>query len=210
MNRDAAATRQRILNEAKAHFARHGFDGATVRKIAASAGVAPNLITRYFGGKAGLFRAATAVDLDVAGVVSGPFSSLGDRIAAKVVERWEAADSEDPLLMMLRSAGTSDVAAAALGDFMLQRAAAPLSDYLPAVTGCTPVEAQAQAAAVGSIIMGAVTTRYVLRTGPLAAASRAAVARWLADQIQRLLDPSGVVSLAAAEGSRADLPPVGG
>jgi len=56
---DAGAdSRERILVAALEAFASNGFDGATTREIAASAGVNLGLIQYYFGGKAKLWRAA--------------------------------------------------------------------------------------------------------------------------------------------------------
>jgi TetR/AcrR family transcriptional regulator len=54
--RDAARTRQRILDAALAEFAAHGFAGARVREIAQRAGVNAQLISYYFGGKEGLYN----------------------------------------------------------------------------------------------------------------------------------------------------------
>ena len=56
--RDAEATQAAILEAAKSHFAKSGYDGAFLRDIAADAGVDAALINRYFGGKDGLFAAA--------------------------------------------------------------------------------------------------------------------------------------------------------
>src|SRR5690349_22622878 len=109
--RNAHRTRQRLVEVAGRHFAEYGYDGTSVRAIAAEAGVAANLITRYFGGKAGLFAAATTIDLQVRAILPGPPAALGDRIARGAIQRWESADAADPLLMMLRSAGTSPSAA---------------------------------------------------------------------------------------------------
>src|SRR5215469_13203345 len=89
--RDARRTRQRLIEVAGRHFAEHGYDGTSVRAVATEAGVAANLITRYFGGKAGLFAAATTIDLHARAVLPGPPDTLGDRIAYGVVDRWESA-----------------------------------------------------------------------------------------------------------------------
>ena len=86
--RDARRTRQRILEVAGRHFAEHGFDGTSVRAVAGEAGVAANLINRYFGGKAGLFAAATTIDLQARAALPGPLRALGSRLARRVVERW--------------------------------------------------------------------------------------------------------------------------
>jgi AcrR family transcriptional regulator len=56
--RDAAATRERLLDAAEAQFAAHGLAGSRVDEIARAAGVNVQLIYRYFGDKAGLHRAA--------------------------------------------------------------------------------------------------------------------------------------------------------
>lgn len=53
--RNAAATRQAILDAAVTAFTRHGYDGVGVRDIAAAAGVTAMLVNRYFGSKEGLF-----------------------------------------------------------------------------------------------------------------------------------------------------------
>ena len=50
--------RDRILASAVAEFARHGFAGARVERIAAAAGVNKQLLFHYFGSKGGLHRAA--------------------------------------------------------------------------------------------------------------------------------------------------------
>src|ERR1700754_3812304 len=62
--RNAAATRDAILRSAIDAFARHGYDGAGVREIAASAGVTAMLVNRYFGSKEQLFAEASAATLE--------------------------------------------------------------------------------------------------------------------------------------------------
>jgi AcrR family transcriptional regulator len=58
--RDAERTRERILAAAVAEFGDKGYAGARVSGIAARAGVNVQLISYYFGGKAGLYRELTA------------------------------------------------------------------------------------------------------------------------------------------------------
>jgi TetR/AcrR family transcriptional regulator len=55
--RNAAATRQRILDSGERVFAARGFAGARLREIAETAGVQPALIHHYFTDKQGLYRA---------------------------------------------------------------------------------------------------------------------------------------------------------
>jgi AcrR family transcriptional regulator len=186
--RDAGRTRQRILTAARAAFAAHGYDGTTVREVAADADVAPNLITRYFGGKAGLFQAATMVELGVPETLPGPWASLGERIARQVVARWSGAPGDDPLLMMVRSAGSSPEAATALASFFAAQAARPLTLHVQRERECTRRHAEDVAGAVGALIMGTVMARYVMNAGPLAGKGDASLRRWLAVMVQQLLE----------------------
>lgn len=51
---DSADTKERLIRAALEVFSRDGYDAATTKKIAASAGVNESLIQRYFQGKLGL------------------------------------------------------------------------------------------------------------------------------------------------------------
>src|SRR3954463_13363965 len=55
--RNAAATKTRLLDAAEREFAARGFAGARLREIADGASVQPALIHHYFVDKQGLYRA---------------------------------------------------------------------------------------------------------------------------------------------------------
>jgi AcrR family transcriptional regulator len=65
-SRDAkrARTAQRILDAARQEFAARGFDGATIRGIAAAAGVDASLVMQHYGSKAALFTTAVQLPSD--------------------------------------------------------------------------------------------------------------------------------------------------
>ncbi|MEO0815243.1 MAG: helix-turn-helix domain-containing protein, partial [Myxococcota bacterium] len=67
-------SRDRILDAARMRFAQDGFAGASVREIAADAGVAKPMVFYYFGNKDELFRAV--VDTSVAELNSRYRASL--------------------------------------------------------------------------------------------------------------------------------------
>jgi TetR/AcrR family transcriptional regulator len=85
--RDPERTRERILDAAFIEFSEHGFAGARTGAIAARAGVNQQLISYYFDGKDGLYRAlqrkwesssgAAQPDLPLADIVRG-FLMAGD------------------------------------------------------------------------------------------------------------------------------------
>lgn len=103
--RDAAATRQAILDAAVAAFTRYGYDGVGVRDIARSAGVTAMLINRYFGSKEQLFAEAVDVAFAPRTVIAGTGAELAGETARALVART-APEAEElgPFLLMLRSA----------------------------------------------------------------------------------------------------------
>jgi TetR/AcrR family transcriptional regulator len=86
-----------ILGAACAEFARHGYAGARVARIAANANVNKQLIFYYFGSKAGLYSAATesaqADNLEPEGVASPPehFRAVLNRLADHLITHPELA-----------------------------------------------------------------------------------------------------------------------
>ena len=57
VTRDAAATRRRLIDAARAEFAQYGIAGSRVDRIAANAGANKAQIYNYFGSKDQLFAA---------------------------------------------------------------------------------------------------------------------------------------------------------
>jgi AcrR family transcriptional regulator len=64
--RDAATTREEIVEAAIRRFATRGYERAGVYEIAADAGVAGALVNRYFGSREGLFAEVIRRALDMA------------------------------------------------------------------------------------------------------------------------------------------------
>src|SRR5690242_14161132 len=182
--RNAAATQQRILVEARRQFAQHGYTAITVKGVADAAGVSPNLITRYFGGKEGLFLAATRVEIPVTSSFDGDRASLGARLAASIVQRWSGNPGDDPLLVLQRAAGERPEAAEALAAFLDTNSLEPLHRYLRD-TGLDDAEARRRAAAIDAFVLGVSTRRRVLRSE---LGDPSALETWLSSTIQRLAD----------------------
>jgi TetR/AcrR family transcriptional regulator len=92
--RDPERTRERILEAALAEFAAKGFAGARVDQIAAGAGVNKQLVSYYFGGKQGLYRALGARWRAGEAAIAGPelpLDAVIQRYLAATVEQWQAA-----------------------------------------------------------------------------------------------------------------------
>ena len=104
--RDAAATREAILEAATRRFVTEGYQHAGVREIAADAGVTAALVNRYFGSKEGLFAEVIERALDIRHLIQGQRGDLADYLARVMVYgREELKDwGYAPLLLLLHSA----------------------------------------------------------------------------------------------------------
>ncbi|MEV3984431.1 TetR family transcriptional regulator [Nonomuraea sp. NPDC049758] len=85
--------RHRILAAARQEFAAKGFRGATMRSIAAAAGVDVALLAHYFGNKDGLFAATLQLPdqavQQIQRAFDGPVGELGERLARTYLSLWE-------------------------------------------------------------------------------------------------------------------------
>lgn len=75
--RNAAGSRQALLDAARKLFAERGFDRTTTRDIGDLAGLDPTLISRYFGSKAALYLEALRADF-----AEEPPGTLGELLSA--------------------------------------------------------------------------------------------------------------------------------
>ena len=182
--RDAAQTRARILAEARREFGRVGFAATTVRMVAARADVSPNLITRYFGGKEGLFVAATEATLRLETVLEGPREEFGQRLADSIVNRWTTLPGEDPLLTLLRASGERPEAASALAQFLDDESREPVRRQLLHY-GMSEADADSRARAIDVFALG-ISSRYRILRESLGDVEE--LKGWIAQTIQRLVD----------------------
>lgn len=105
--RDAAGTRQLLLDAARRRFAGHGYTATTVREIADDAGVNVSLISRYFTSKEGLFAACLAGAVDELGRTVGDSTTL-DQIPYSIARQLAGDDAgriSTQLLLLLRTSG---------------------------------------------------------------------------------------------------------
>lgn len=153
--RNAAATRAEILASARGLFATAGYDGASVRDIAAGAGIDPALVIRYFGSKEKLFCAAIGPKFDLRPVIEGDRAGLGPRLARTMLDKPVSAIGSHPLLVLVRSA-QSDPAADMLRTAFADGVIAPLAQAIGGPDG------ERRAALVASTLLGVFVGRYVL------------------------------------------------
>jgi AcrR family transcriptional regulator len=180
-----STSREEILDAARTRFARQGYDGTTVREVAADAGVDAALVHYFFGPKTSLFAAAMALPVNpadvLAGLLAGGVQDLGDRLARTVPAVWDDPETGGPLVALVRSAAGNEDAATMLREFAGREVLGQMADALD------DPQAELRAALVVSQILGFAMVRHVLRVEPLASADHETLANALGPTLQRYL-----------------------
>lgn len=179
----ASGSREKILAAARTHFAKSGYDGATMRAIAALARVDPALVTHFFGSKERLFVEALEFPdpaVFVPELLAPGTEGLGERLAGFFLEVWDSPEGR-PLLGLMRSMVANAKAAEMMRQFVsrevLGRIAVALEVDRPKL----------RAALSGSQLIGLAFLRHVIQLEPIASASREELVRLVGPTLQRYL-----------------------
>jgi len=180
-----SGTREAILEAARARFAEHGYDGATIRGIAADAGVDPALVHHFYGTKERLFAEALrfpAIPSEILDqVAQAEADRLGETFVRTVLHVWESPETRDRSIALLRSAVTNEQAAAMLRSFV----EGGIFGAIARVVGDD--DAEFRASLVASQIVGLGIARIVLRIDPIASADIDELAAAIGPTVQRYL-----------------------
>jgi AcrR family transcriptional regulator len=194
-----SGTREAILAAARARFGDLGYDRATIRDTAADAGVDAALVHHFFGKKERLFAAAMRLpvvpgDLIAQALAAGGQDqgrSPGERLLHTIVTAWDVAEMRATFLGLLRSAVSSEQAAAMLREFATEAILSRIAEVTRAPGGPDgagqPADAEFRAALVASQVLGLALTRYVLRLGPLVDAGTDDLAAAIGPTLERYL-----------------------
>jgi AcrR family transcriptional regulator len=187
-----SGTREAILAAARARFGDLGYDRATIRGIAADAGVDAALVHHFYGTKEQLFVAAMRLPVSPGDVIQAALAtaedeggSLGAHMLRTVLAVWDVAEVRSMFLGLLRSATTSEQATAMLREFVTDA----ILDRLAGVAGRVAPggDPDFRAALVASQVLGLALTRYVLGLDALKRASHADLAAAIGPTLDRYL-----------------------
>jgi AcrR family transcriptional regulator len=182
---DGPGARERLLEAARARFATDGFDRASLRAIAADAGVDASLIRHYFGDKAGLLVATMQLPVDPSEllrslIAAGP-EGMGSRLVAGFLSAWDI--HHEVLSGLIRTTiATAEAAPPALE--VLRNVV--LGSLIEALDG---PDGRLRANLVVAQMFGMAMLRYVLRLEPLASAPAEQVVRQYGPVLQSLITP---------------------
>ena len=180
-----SGTRERIIAAAVEVFAESGYDGTTMRAIAARAGVDSALLHHYFGTKADLFTetigAPMRPDVDIPSLLEGPVELLGEHVVRYVLEAWEQPDTRKRGVVLLRAGIGNRLATPLLSEFLQRELFSRIAARLD-----TP-DSALRASLVASQVAGLLITRHVLRLPAIAEASVDELVARVAPTVQRYL-----------------------
>lgn len=179
--RDAQATRAAILEAAKRAFTAHGYEAASVRRIAADVGVNQALVNRYFGNKQTLFQEALTTQISFAPFFEGPKSEFGLRIASVFATKEKHEENLDHTMALCKSLGTPELAEF-LRDDVTERFIQEIAGYLDGANR------DQRAALILSQLVGFDISRRIIGTPSLGPSHTDTVIRLLAQNIQALVD----------------------
>lgn len=180
-------TRGQIITAARHAFAAKGFAGASMRGIAAEAGVDAALIHHYFESKQQLFLATIALPLGLPQVVeqvaAGERRDLGERLVQTVLGVWDS-ELQPSLVAAVRTALTDPALTRSVGEFLNLEVIGQVlrRDDLP------PEEANRRAGLVASQVLGLVMGRYVLRLPALVNRQTEDLVAEIGPTVQRYVD----------------------
>jgi AcrR family transcriptional regulator len=185
-----SGTREAILQAAREQFAERGYEAATIRAIAAVAGVDPALVHHFYGTKEGLFAAAMQLPFVPSEVITAALADrpagqpAGEYLVRTALTLWDSPGVRDAFVGILRSAVTSDQAAAMLREFVSRAILAPVASL---AGGSDPEQTPFRTALVGSHMIGLAMARYILQLPPVATADADTLAAAIGPTIDRYL-----------------------
>ena len=180
-------TRGQIITAARQAFAAKGFAGASMRGIAAEAGVDAALIHHYFENKEQLFLATVALPLEMPQkleeVAAGGLDGIGERLVRTVLGVWDS-DLQPTLIAGIRTTLTDPGLTRSVGEFLALEIIGRVlrRDDLP------PEEANRRAGLAASQVLGLVIGRYVLQLPLLVSRRSEDLVIEVGPTVQRYLD----------------------
>jgi AcrR family transcriptional regulator len=178
-----------ILAAARDIFAEYGYDAASIRQIAASAGVDPALVHHYFGTKEQLFIIVVQPPVDPATVLpqvlGGDIDGIAERMVRTFLSVWEGPDSGPAFRSLLRGAVSHRSRGRLMQEFFSTQIVRRVMPQL--ATAVDPAEVPLRASLAASQLFGLALARYILEFEPLASMSQEAVVVAVTPTIQRYL-----------------------
>lgn len=187
--KNADDARRAVLDAARAVYARQGYVDVTIKGVATAAGVAPDMVRRYFNSREELFAAALRLPFDPASAITQMLApgieGLAERLVRMTLQMLSEPETRDQIALMVRDGVSAAKVAASLREFLESL----IIDRVARVLGVP--DARMRVTLATSYIVGVATARYVMRMEPLASASEDEVVRLVTPAVQTALSGAG-------------------
>lgn len=178
-------TRAALVEAARTVFIEQGYDGATVRAIAARAEVDAAMVNHWFGGKEGLFAEAVlklpfSPKMLVDRLLEGPVDEIGERIVRTFLTTWDTTGG-GVFTALIRSITSHEQAAHVLRDFLVKHIVGRV------LSSVGQDKHEFRATLVASQLVGMGVVRYVAQFEPLASTDIEELVAAVAPTVQRYI-----------------------
>lgn len=179
-------TRAALVAAARTIFTEQGYDGATVRAIAARAQVDAAMVNHWFGGKEGLFAEAVLKlpfnpQEVVERLLDGDVDDLGQRIVRTFLTVWDTTGG-GVFTALMRSITSHEQASHYLRDFLIKHIVGRVLAQI------APDNPDFRATLVASQLVGMGMVRYVAQFEPLASTDIDTMVAAVAPTLQRYIN----------------------
>ncbi|MQY21087.1 TetR/AcrR family transcriptional regulator [Nocardia macrotermitis] len=180
-----SGTREAILDAARARFAEVGFDKASIRSIASTAGVDPALVHHYFGTKQELLTAVVDLPVDTdlirAHIAAAPVDQLGETIVRTVVGVWDSPVGASAIAAFRAILGGGD--AGLVRSFVLEVILKDVRHRVDSPPGAGGTRVALAVAQMGGVLMA----RKIIGIEPIVSMSAEELGRLVGPSLQRYL-----------------------
>jgi AcrR family transcriptional regulator len=178
-----------VLDAARGVYARQGYVDVTIKGVATAAGVAPDMVRRYFNSRDELFAAVLKLPFDpvsaITAILSPGVEGLAERLVRTTLKMLSEPETREQIALMVRDGVGAAKVAASLREFLESL----IIDRVASVLGVP--DARMRVTLATSYVVGVVVTRYVMNMEPLASASEDEVVRLVTPAVQTALSGPG-------------------
>jgi len=177
--------RRKVLDTARGLYARQGYVSTSIKGVAAAAGVAPDLVRRYYNNREDLFAAALRLPFEpasaVARLLAPGIDGLGERLVRVTFEMLDDPEVRDQIGIMVGDAKSAAKVVTTMREFLEES----IIDRIAAALRVP--DARMRVNLASSYLMGVAGARYILRLEPMASASTDELVRMVAPAVQTAL-----------------------
>jgi AcrR family transcriptional regulator len=174
-----------LLEAARAAYSARGYVTTTARGVAAAAGVAPDVMRRYYANRDALFAAARRLPTDpatsIAQLMAPGIDGLGERLVRVTLRMLDEPETREQLTTMMRTGAGAGRATASFREYVDN----VLVDRVARALGVP--DARMRVTLAMSYLIGIAASRYVLQLEPIASATEDEIVAMVAPAIQAAL-----------------------